>query len=103
MDLCNESRSSGRPSCVAKALTLDIARKVFNHCFIPAVLIGAIDFCHYILLPLTLILIGGHKVSARLNPLGFIFCHTFQLVRMKFNVVLKQIKLRILVLLLSEI
>ena len=41
-------------------------------------LIDTIDFHHFIPLLLTLTLSGGHKVSAKAKPLGFIFSHTFQ-------------------------
>ena len=30
--------AADRPSCLAKTLTLDITRKIFNHCLIPAML-----------------------------------------------------------------
>ena len=44
---------------------------------IPAMLIGAIDFYHFIQLSLTLTLPGGHKVSAKLSlRIGFFFSHT---------------------------
>ena len=68
MDLSNESCSSGRPYCVAKtlSLTLDITRKPFNHFFfIPAMLIGAIDFYRFITFSQTLTLPGGYKMSAK--------------------------------------
>ena len=59
-------RPVGRPSCEAKTLTLDITRKPFNHFFfIPAMLIGTIDFHHFIPLLLTLTALAGHKVSAK--------------------------------------
>ena len=67
--------------------------------FIPAmliILIDTIDFSHFMPLSLTLTLAGGHKVSAKQNPHGFIFIHTCQLM-------LKKFKLNILILLLSEI
>ena len=37
--------------------------------FIPAMLIGTIDFYHFILLSLTLTLDGGHKIDAKQNLL----------------------------------
>ena len=84
------------PSCVAKALTLDITYKLFNQfLFIPAMLIDTIDFYHFILLPLTLTLAGGHKISAKQNLWAWFSC-TFKLIRMKFNMVLKQLKLNTL-------
>ena len=68
--------------------------------------------CHayryYRLLPLyttftDLDLDRGHKVSTKQNLLASIFLHTLQLIRMKFKMVLKQFKLNILILFLSEI
>ena len=51
-------------------------------------LLGTIDFYHFIPLSLTLTLAGGPKVSAQ--PLGFILSHSFQLVIIKFELVLNQ-------------
>ena len=70
-DLCNESCSSCRPairpSCVAKTLTLDITRELLHHFFfIPAMLIGTIHFNYFISFSLTLTLLRGHMVSAKL-------------------------------------
>ena len=58
---------AGKPtSYMAKALTLNITRKLFNQIFfIRAILLGTTDFCHFVLLSLTLTLPGGHKVSAK--------------------------------------
>ena len=42
--------------------------------FIPAILIGTIDFYHFILLSLTLTLPGGHKVSAKQILLASFSC-----------------------------
>ena len=39
--------------------------------FIPAMLIGTINFYHFIPLSVTLTLSGGHKVSAKQNLLRF--------------------------------
>ena len=65
-----------RSSCVAKTITLDIARKLFNQFLcIPVMLTDTIDFDHLILLSLTLTLAGGHKVSAKQNLLDS-FSHT---------------------------
>ena len=63
--------------------------------FIPAMLLGAIDFYHCMLLSLTLTLPGGHKVSTKPKPAVFVFSHTFHFIRMKFNLVVKQFKLNI--------
>ena len=65
----------------------------------PSMLIGIIDFYHFIPLLLILTLFGIHKVSAKQN----LFSHTFHLIRMKFDVGMDQFKLIILGLLLSKI
>ena len=57
-------------------------------------------------LSLTLTLPGGHKVSAKQNLL-FLFSHTFfictfHLIRMKFDMLIEQLKLNILRLLLNK-
>ena len=65
--------------------------------------IGTNDFNHFIPLSLTLIFTGESQGQHKAKPIGFIFSQTFQLIRMKFNVVLKQFKQNILILLLSEI
>ena len=60
-------RSTGRFAC----LTLDITCKLFNQFFfIAAMLIGTIDFYHFVPLSLILILPGGHKVNAKQNLLS---------------------------------
>ena len=41
----------------------------------------------------------GPQGQCKAKPLGFVFWHTFQLIRMKFDVVLKQFMLNILMLL----
>ena len=71
--------------------------------FQPAMIIGTIDLYYFIPLSLTLTLARGHKISAKHKPHGFIFSHTFQLIRMKSDMVLKQFKLNSLTLLLNEI
>ena len=68
MDLCDESCSSGRPSCISK--TLGYTQTVQPVLFIPAMLIGSIDFYHFIPLSLTLTLGGGHKISTKQNLLA---------------------------------
>ena len=78
MDECNQLCSSGWPSYVAKTLTFNIMRNLFHHFF---------SYLPCVYAPLT----------------GFIFSHTFELTRMKFDVVLKQFKLNIVTLCLSEI
>ena len=106
MDLRNESCSAGRLSCwlscVTKTLMLNITRRLLNLIFfLPAILIGTIDFFHCTPLSQTLTL-GGHRISTKQNPLACFF-HTFHLIRMKFDVVMKQFKLNMLRLLLSKI
>ena len=90
MDLCNESYSYVRPSCVAKTLTLNIT------CQVSAMLIGTTDFYHFMPLSLTMTLPGVHKVSAKQKSICFIFSHTFHLIKMKFDVVMTQFKTNIL-------
>ena len=46
---------------------------------------------------------GGLQSQHKVKPLGFIFSHTFQMIRIKFDKVLKQFQLSILILHLSEI
>ena len=58
---------------------------------------------YFIPFSVTLTLTWVHKVKGRAKPLGFIFSQTFQLIRNKFGMVLKQFRLSILILLLSEI
>ena len=70
--------------------------------FIPAMLIGTIDFYHFIPLSVTLIMAEVHKVSSKQDLLA-LFTHTFfQQNGMKFGMVMKQFKLNILWLLLNE-
>ena len=62
---------------------------------------GTIDFYCFIPLSLTVTLAGRHKVSAKQNLLAS-FIHTlFKLIRMKFDMVLEQFKLNILILVLT--
>ena len=51
----------------------------------------------------TLTVAVSHNDGMKQKPAGFIFSHTSQLNRMKVEVVLMQVKLNILILLLSEI
>ena len=56
---------------MAKTLLMDITRKLYNHFFfISAMLIGTVDFYHFNLLSLTLMLPGDHKVNAKKNALA---------------------------------
>ena len=68
--------------------------------FVPAMLIGTIDFCHFISLSLTLTFLWGHRVSAKQNLLAS-FSWTFHLIWMYVDV-MKQFKLNILILLLND-
>ena len=72
-------------SCVRPSSQLDMLQgKNFNvghytqtvlpNVSIPAMLIGTIDFCHFVTLLLTLVLPGGHNVSAKLNFLASFSC-----------------------------
>ena len=81
MDLCNDSCSFIQPdgwSCMAKTLT----------------------FCTTLT---DLDLAWGSQSRGKIKPIGFIFSHNCDLIRMKFDVVMKQFKLNILRLLLSKI
>ena len=94
-------RAGQQSSCMAKALMFDIVHIFRPNLFIPVMLIGTIDFYYFI--PLTdLDLAWVSQDQCKAKPLGFIFSYTFQLIRMKFIIVLKQFKLNILILLLSE-
>ena len=104
MDLCNEPCLSVWPAILhGKNLMLDTTHRLFDHVFIPAILIGATVFCHFIPLLQIMTLPGGHMVSAKQNLFGFIFSHTFHLITMKFHVVMKQFKLNNLRLLESDL
>ena len=82
---------AGRPALL-HGKTLDIECKLLSHIlFIPAKLIGTIDFYIFIPLSLTLTLPGGHKISAKQNLLASVSCTLFfYLIRMKFDMVMKQ-------------
>ena len=66
MDLCNESRSSGRQKL--ECWTLNTNSLIIF--FVPAKLIGIIDFYYFIPISPTLFIPGGHKVSAKQNLLA---------------------------------
>ena len=80
-----------------------------QHQLFPALLSGSIDFYHFI--PLSLILRigggggggGGSQGQCKAKPIGFIFSHTFHMIRMKFDVVMMQFMLNIMKLVLSKI
>ena len=69
---------------------------------IAVMLIGTIDCYHFIPLSMTMTLAGDHK-SAQSKTLAFIFSNTFQAIKMKFYLEVKQFKLNILTVLLSQI
>ena len=68
----------------------------------PAMLGDSIDFYHFVPLSVALTLARGCGVNRRQNLLAS-FSRLFQLVRIKFDVVMRQFKLIILILLLGEI
>ena len=69
---------------------------------IPAMHKGTVDFNQFI--PLSLTLAGwGSQGQCKSKHLCFIFSHTLQQIGIKCDVVLKQFKLNIVVLFLSEI
>ena len=100
--ICNEPCSpyrqiSGPDRCLGVAGTSP------TRCYMPAILIDNIDFYHF--MPLffftDLDLAWGSQGQSKAKPLGFIYLHTYQFIRVKFEKVLKQFKLNILF--LSEI
>ena len=68
---------------------------------VPAMLIGTIDFYRSVPLLLTLALLGSQG-QCKTKPLGFIFSHTFHLLKVKFDV-MKLFKLYFWSRLLSKI
>ena len=72
-----------------------------NKLFLPAMLIDTIHFYHFIPISVTCTLAGDHKVSAKQTLWATL--HTFEVIRMKCNVVIKQFKLNILTVPFSEI
>ena len=99
----------GRPDVLREKNCNDghYTQTVQPNLLIPVVFIGNVDFYHFVLLSLTLILPGGHKVSAKQNMLASFsptfFFFFFYLIRMKFDLVIKQFKLNTLRLLFSEL
>ena len=96
MCLCNELCSAVRLPWQNTFKTLDITRKLSNHFFFHA--------CHGYRHHLHTILYRFHwswaclgsQGQRKIKPIGFIFSHTFHLIRMKFDVVIKQFKLNTL-------
>ena len=105
MDLCDRLYLSGRLAimCGKNFNVGHDMQTVQSNFFMPTMLIGAFDFYHIILLSLTLPLPGVIRSAQSKTPVGFIFFHTFHLMRMKFGVAKKQFKLNILQLLFSKI
>ena len=105
VDLCNQSCSFSWLAVLCEltsrwTLRADLSTKFFRTCH---------AYKHYELLPFyttlrDLDIAGGHKVSTKSGkPVGFILSHTFLLVRMKYNIVLKRFFLNILIPIWREI
>ena len=77
MDKCFELCLCGWPAVLrGKSFSVGQYRQAVQpNFFLPAMLIGTIDFKHFVLLSLTLTLPGGLKVSAMQNLLAS-FSHT---------------------------
>ena len=91
IDLYNEPGSGGQPSCMAKTLMLDITCKLFYR-----FLFQTRHARHHWLLsiPITFTDLDFARTSQgqrKAKPLGFIFSHTFELIRIDFDVVVKQL------------
>ena len=101
MDLCNQSCSSGQSAILhGKNFILAHYRQTFQqNSLLPAMFVSTIDFNHFIPLPVTLTLDSGSQDQHKPKPVAFIFLHTFLLIKMKFDMVLKQFKLNILIIL----
>ena len=103
MDLCNESCSSGRLAVLrGKNFNVGHYTQTFKPFFIPAMLIGTTDFYKFFITFTDLKRGWESQGQCKAKPLGYIFSHTFELIRMKFEV-LKQLKLNIPKLCLSGI
>ena len=88
--LCNESCSAGWLA-VLHGKNFNVGhytQTIQPNVFIPAIPIGTVDFYQFIPLSLILTLNGGHKDQRKETPLGFIFSHTFHLIRINFDVVM---------------
>ena len=86
------------PEMQSWALSANFSTKFFHTVHA----ICTIDFCCFMALSVSLTLAGVTK-SAQSKPLGFIFSRIFQLINMKFEMMLKQFKLNNLILLWNEI
>ena len=97
VDLCNPSYLVGRPSCMA-----NYGQTFQPHILAPALLIGTIYFYHFIPHLVSLALPGVTRY-VQCKIFCFIFARTYHLIRMKFDVMLKQFKWNVLILLFSNI
>ena len=98
MNLYNQSvHLACWPVCIAKTLKLDTTFKNVKLFVFHGMLIGIIDFYCFMPVSMTLTLAEVHKVSAKQEPVGFIFMNIFQLI----SIMLKQFSLNSLVLLLE--
>ena len=90
----------GRPSFVTKTAMSDISRKLFNQMFsyVPCLQVPLISTIFT-----DVDLVWGSQGQSKAKPVGFNFSYTFHLIRMKFDVVMKQFKLNIMILLLNKI
>ena len=89
--------------CLGKHLNIGhYLQTVLPNVFMPAMLRGTIDFYDFVPLSMTWVLPGGHMISAKETLLAS-FSRTFHLSRMKFDVVMKQLKLNIVRLLLRKV
>ena len=69
----------GQPAVLhGKNFNVGYCKQTFRpNTFILAMLIGTIEFCHFIPLSVTLTLAGGHKVSTEQNLLASFSCILF--------------------------
>ena len=86
-------RPAGRPSCMTFNFNVGHYEYTFSpNYFILGMLLGTIGLYHF----MSLLVIGRETQDQRkAKPLGFIF--SFQLIRLKLDLVLKHIKLNILI------
>ena len=104
MELCNESCSSRRLAILCgKTFHIGHYPQTFQpNLFNPALLLGTIDFYHYYTTFSfsNLDLAWGSQDQRKAKLLCFIFLHTCQLIKMKFDIVLKQLNLKLHILIL---
>ena len=87
---------AGRPSTL-RGKNFSIGRKLFNHFFfLPAMLIDTINSYQFFSTFTDLDLAWGSQAQRKAKPISFILSHTFHLIRMKFDVMMKQFKLNVL-------